>query len=60
MLKRLSRIPRQGDPEVENWLREEVVPSLLEYEADPSRGIPAEEVFERIQQRLRDRLNRPD
>jgi antitoxin ParD1/3/4 len=33
---------------MEEWLREEVLPVAEAYEADPSRGIPAEEVFARL------------
>jgi antitoxin ParD1/3/4 len=33
---------------VEQWLLEEVAPVYDAYQADPSRGIPAEEVFEEL------------
>lgn len=36
---------------VERWLREEVVPGHQEYLADPSKGIPAETVLDRIKAR---------
>jgi antitoxin ParD1/3/4 len=33
---------------LEDWLREEVGPVYDAYHADPSRGIPAEEVFDQL------------
>ena len=33
---------------LERWLRDEVVPGHAEYLADPSRGIPADAVLDRI------------
>jgi hypothetical protein len=36
---------------VEQWLREEVVPGHTEYMADPSKGVPAEAVLDRIKAR---------
>lgn len=33
---------------VERWLREEVVPAAAAMDADPSRAIPAEEVFAEV------------
>ena len=39
------RALQERDTVVERWLREEVVPVAAAMEADPSRGIPAEEVF---------------
>lgn len=33
---------------LEEWLQEEVLPVAAAYDADPSRGIPAEEVFDRL------------
>ena len=40
---------------LERWLREEIVPVCLEMEADPSLGVPVEEV----QQALAARRNNP-
>src|SRR5258706_4641017 len=42
------RALQERDAAVERWLREEVVPVYDEMEADPSLGIPAEQVFEEI------------
>jgi antitoxin ParD1/3/4 len=36
---------QERDAVVERWLREEVVPAAAAMDADPSRAIPAEEVF---------------
>jgi antitoxin ParD1/3/4 len=42
------RALKERDAAMEQWLREEVVPVYDAYQADPSRGIPAEEVFAEI------------
>jgi putative addiction module CopG family antidote len=39
----------------EKWLREEAVASMEEYEADPGRGVPIDEVMDRILKRANDR-----
>lgn len=39
------RALQERDAVVERWLREEVVPVAAAMDADPSRAIPAEEVF---------------
>jgi antitoxin ParD1/3/4 len=36
------------DAAIGRWLREEVVPTLEEYEADPSRARPIDEVFSEL------------
>ncbi len=36
---------QERDAAVERWLREEVAPAYDAWKADPSRAIPAEEVF---------------
>ncbi len=36
---------QERDVAVERWLREEVAPAYDSMKADPSRGIPAEQVF---------------
>lgn len=53
-----SEIMREGirvlferDTAIEQWLREEIVPGHQEYLADPSRGIPADQVLDRIKAR---------
>jgi putative addiction module CopG family antidote len=57
-----SEVIREGlralqdrDAAIDRWLREEVVPVLAEHEADPSRAIPIEEVFDNVIGRLRER-----
>lgn len=52
------RALRERDEAVERWLREEVAPVYDAMEADPSRGIPADEVFAEIQQLHEERLRR--
>jgi antitoxin ParD1/3/4 len=37
---------QERDDAVEQWLRNEVVPSLRAHEADPARAIPIEDVFD--------------
>jgi putative addiction module CopG family antidote len=44
------------DAAVESWLRNEVAKSYDEYAADPSIGIPAEEVMARLRASYRTRL----
>ena len=39
------RALQERDEAMERWLREEVVPVYEAYHADPSRAIPAEQVF---------------
>ena len=43
----------ERDEGIERWLREEVVQSCLEFEADPSQAIPAEDILDRIKARHR-------
>ena len=50
-----SEVVREGlremqvrDEAIEAWLRQEVLPAIEEYDADPSTGIPAEEFFEKL------------
>ncbi len=54
----VSEVVRDGvralldrDEAVEKWLREEVLAGHREYLADPSKGVPAEEVLGRIKNR---------
>lgn len=42
------RALKERDAAMEQWLRDEVVPVYDAYQADPSRGIPAEKVFDEI------------
>ena len=46
------------DIEVEQWLRDEVIPGHDEYLADPTKGVPAEEIFDRIKSRRAGRATR--
>ncbi len=52
------RALQERDVAVERWLRDEVVPVAAAMQADPGRGIPAEQVFADIRalhaQRLKD------
>jgi Arc/MetJ-type ribon-helix-helix transcriptional regulator len=41
----------ERDAAIERWLREEVVAGHAEYLADPSKGVPAEEILGRIKAR---------
>ena len=50
------RALQERDAAVERWLREEVVPVYDAMQADPARGIPAEEVMESIRARHAERL----
>ena len=54
----VSEVVRDGvralmerDAAVERWLREEVLAGHAEYLADPSKGIPADEILARIKAR---------
>jgi antitoxin ParD1/3/4 len=52
------RALQERDAAVQRWLREEVVPVAAAMQADPHRGIPADQVFAEIRalhaQRLKD------
>jgi antitoxin ParD1/3/4 len=52
------RALQERDAAVQRWLREEVVPVAAAMQADPRRGIPADQVFAEIRalhaQRLKD------
>lgn len=54
----VSEVMRDGvralierDAAVERWLRDEVVAGHREYLADPSKGVPADAILERIKAR---------
>ena len=47
------------DAALENWLRGEVAKSYDEFAADPSTGIPADEVMARLRASYRERLAKP-
>jgi antitoxin ParD1/3/4 len=51
------RTLQERDAAVERWLREQVVPTALAHEADPSRALPIDEVFDRVIGRLRAKAN---
>jgi antitoxin ParD1/3/4 len=42
---------RERDAAIEQWLRDEVIAGHQEYLADPSRGVPADEILDRIKAR---------
>jgi antitoxin ParD1/3/4 len=44
------RALRERDSAVERWLREEVVPVAVAMQADPTRAIPADTVFNEIRE----------
>jgi antitoxin ParD1/3/4 len=50
------RALRERDDAVERWLREEVAPVYDAMEADPSRGIPADQVLASLRKRHADRM----
>jgi antitoxin ParD1/3/4 len=52
------RALQERDGAVEKWLREEVVDICDAMRAEPSRGIPAEQVFATIRARHADRLKK--
>ena len=47
------------DAAVERWLRDEVAKSYDEFEADPSIGVPAETIMERLRASQRARMAKP-
>jgi putative addiction module CopG family antidote len=49
------RALEERDRAVEAWLHNEVLPTLKAHEADPSRGIPIDEVFDGMAARYRAR-----
>lgn len=53
------RILQARDAALENWLRGEVAKSYDEFTVDPSIGIPASEVMERLRASYRERLAKP-
>jgi antitoxin ParD1/3/4 len=52
------RALQERDAAVERWLREDVAAAYDAIQADPSRGVPAEDVFAAIRARHADRLKR--
>lgn len=50
------RALQERDAAVERWLREDVATTHDAMQADPSRGIPAQDVFDQIRARHADRL----
>ena len=54
----VSEVMREGvrallerDAAIERWLRDEVIAGHREYVADPSKGVPAEAILDRIKAR---------
>jgi antitoxin ParD1/3/4 len=41
----------ERDAAIERWLREEVIAGHQEYVADPSKGVPADSILDRIKAR---------
>lgn len=52
------RILLARDAALEKWLREEVVQACKEFEADPSSGIPAEQVMDHVRAAYRARIKK--
>lgn len=50
------RALQERDSAVERWLREEVAPAYNAWQADPSRSIPIDQVFDGIRAHHADRL----
>jgi antitoxin ParD1/3/4 len=50
------RALQERDAAVERWLRQEVIPVYDAMEADPARGIPAEQVVASLRKRHAERL----
>ena len=46
------------DAALENWLREEVVQSCKEYDADPSIGIPSDQIMDQVRAAYRERTKK--
>src|SRR5262249_48994329 len=49
---------QERDAAVEQWLRNEVLPTLRAYEADPSQVVPIDEVFDGLEARRQARKSR--
>lgn len=52
------RILQARDAALEKWLRDEVVQSCKEYDADPSIGIPSEQVLDQVRAAYRARTKK--
>ena len=50
------RALQERDAAVERWLRDEVVPVMAAMQADPDRGIPADQVFDEIRMLHNERM----
>ncbi len=46
------RVLKARDAAIEKWLREEVVPTALEMQAHPERGVPIDEAFKSIREEI--------
>ena len=47
---------QEDQASIENWLKEEVLPTVDEMEAHPEQLIPVDEAFDRIEAKLRARI----
>lgn len=52
------RVIQAREAALERWLRDEVVKSCEEFAADPSKGIPIEEVMDRVRASYRERTRK--
>ena len=56
VVRETLRAMQEDDAALEQWLREEVLPTIKEMEAHPERLIPIDEAFDRIEAKLRSRV----
>ena len=56
VVRETVRAMQEDDAALEQWLREEVLPTIKEMEAHPERLIPIDEAFDRIEAKLRSRV----
>jgi antitoxin ParD1/3/4 len=56
VVRETVRAMQEDDAALEKWLREEVLPTIEEMEAHPERLIPIDEAFNRIEAKLRARV----
>jgi Arc/MetJ-type ribon-helix-helix transcriptional regulator len=53
-------LPQLSEAAIDQWLREDVVKTLADYDADPSAAVPIEEVMTRFQARRAARKGKSD
>jgi antitoxin ParD1/3/4 len=56
VVRETVRAMQEDDAALEQWLREEVLPTIKEMEAHPERLVPIDEAFDRIEAKLRSRV----